>query len=305
MLPAVQRRTAEIALRRLLVPPFGHRKLIAGEMAAVVVLAAVVVIPLAAPRDSALPGGGTPNTRQSPFGRWCLHCWRPWHYAFAAVRHRMDRMMLKAGYRAADMIVQECFYEGPDRGDGSSVAGRPARRYSYTRETDNRAPPNIASVCGQPVYDCTQVRSYNRRQWRGSSRTCSTSATFTTGLSTDRTCHAACEHHNGATIRSRPVVSEFGLQKSTNGKGPTRLRYRVVEHIVLAHELVRQPRPPGSVRGPSLRTRCRLRRRPAPGVWWISPLRRLALCRNLVGERLSATCEVLIRGLLAWATDPN
>jgi len=72
---------------------------------------------------------------------------------------------------------------------------------------------------------------------------------------------------NGATIRSRPVSSEFGLQNGYKREGPTRLRYRVVEHIVLAHEL-------GFVStgrlvvfaGPSLRTsRARLRRRPAPG----------------------------------------
>ena len=93
---AVQRRTAEIALRRL----FGARrldigKLVAGEIAAVVVLAAVVAIPLAALAIARYLAGYTEHT---PIAFWTLVfalLAALGTTAFAAVRHAWIAMMLR------------------------------------------------------------------------------------------------------------------------------------------------------------------------------------------------------------------
>ena len=93
---AVQRRTGEIALRRL----FGARrldigKLIAGEIAAVVALAAVVAIPLAALAIARYLAGYTEHT---PIAFWTLVfalLAALVTTAFAAVRHAWIAMMLR------------------------------------------------------------------------------------------------------------------------------------------------------------------------------------------------------------------
>ena len=123
---------------------------------------------------------------------------------------------------------------GVGMGSGLGVKMREVLLHSEKQIIERR--DNVASVCGQPVYDCTQVRSCNRCHARYEQNVLDVGHLHHGRQPADRTGHARARDQ----WRDDPIttgVSEFGLQNGYKRESPTRLRYRVVEHIVLAHEL--------------------------------------------------------------------